>query len=126
MDDKAHIYQFDNVQVEREGFRVWKDDAPVQIEPKAFQVLVFLIENRGRLVEKRELLDAVWKETFAGFRNGIWNIWWVSLKDKTQKQLTNFNKLSAYVRYPAWSPLGNQIVFEYAEMTGNVWMMELK
>lgn len=63
---------------------------------------------------------------FAGFRNGVWNIWWVSVKDKTQKQLTDFNKLNAYVRYPAWSPLGNQIVFEYAEMTGNVWMMELK
>lgn len=63
---------------------------------------------------------------FAGFRNGIWNIYWVSVKDKTQKQLTNFNKLNAYVRYPAWSPLGNQIVFEYAEMTGNIWMMELK
>jgi Tol biopolymer transport system component/DNA-binding winged helix-turn-helix (wHTH) protein len=63
---------------------------------------------------------------FAGFRNGVWNVWWVSVKDKTQKQMTNFNKLNAYVRYPAWSPLGNQIVFEYAEMTGNVWMMELK
>lgn len=66
------------------------------------------------------------KIAFAGFRNGVWNIWWVSLKDKTQKQLTNFDKLNAYVRYPAWSPLGTQIVFEYAEMTGNIWMMELK
>jgi Tol biopolymer transport system component/DNA-binding winged helix-turn-helix (wHTH) protein len=63
---------------------------------------------------------------FAGFRGGVWNIWWVSVKDKTQKQLTNFDKLNLYVRYPAWSPLGNQIVFEYAEMTGNIWMMELK
>jgi hypothetical protein len=28
--------------------------------------------------------------------------------------------------YPAWSPLGNQIVYEYAETTGNIWLMELK
>ncbi|HEV7842578.1 MAG TPA: hypothetical protein VGO69_02725, partial [Pyrinomonadaceae bacterium] len=63
---------------------------------------------------------------FAGFRDGVWNIWWVSVKDRTQKRLTDFNKLNAYVRYPAWSPLGTQIVFEYAEMTGNIWMMELK
>ncbi len=27
-------------------------------------VLLFLIENRGRLVEKTQILDAVWKETF--------------------------------------------------------------
>lgn len=66
------------------------------------------------------------KIAFAGFRDGAWNVWWVSVKDGSQKQLTNFNKLNSYVRYPAWSPLGNQIVFEYAEMTGNIWMMELK
>ena len=29
-------------------------------------------------------------------------------------------------RYPAWSPLGNQIVYEYSETTGNIWLMELK
>ncbi|PYS51674.1 MAG: hypothetical protein DMF68_03590 [Acidobacteria bacterium] len=66
------------------------------------------------------------KIAFAGFRNGVWNVWWVSMKDRTEKQLTNFTKLNTYVRYPAWSPLGNQVVFEYAEMTGNIWMMELK
>ena len=54
MDDKAHIYQFDNVKVDAENFRVWKAEATVQMEPKAFQVLLFLIENRGRLIEKRE------------------------------------------------------------------------
>src|ERR1041384_287591 len=64
MDDKAHIYQFDNVKVDAVNFRVWKADTTVQMEPKAFRVLLFLIENRGRLIEKRELLDAVWKETF--------------------------------------------------------------
>ncbi|HEX8890803.1 MAG TPA: hypothetical protein VF779_16755, partial [Pyrinomonadaceae bacterium] len=63
---------------------------------------------------------------FAGFRNGVWNIYWVNVKDGNIKQLTRFNKLNSYVRYPEWSPTGNQIVFEYAEMTGNIWMMELK
>jgi len=66
------------------------------------------------------------KIAFAGQRNGIWNIYWVSRSTKIQKQLTNYQKLNAYVRYPAWSPLGNQIVYEYAETTGNIWLMELK
>ena len=35
-------------------------------------------------------------------------------------------KLNAFVRYPAWSPLGNQIAYEYAETAGNIWLMELK
>jgi Tol biopolymer transport system component/DNA-binding winged helix-turn-helix (wHTH) protein len=66
------------------------------------------------------------KITFAGFRNGHWNIWWVSRRTKQQKKVTNYSALNAFVRYPSWSPLGNQIVYEYAETTGNIWLMELK
>jgi len=66
------------------------------------------------------------KIAFAGFRDGVWNIWYVSRDGKTQKQVTHYTKPNLYVRYPAWSPLGNQIVYEYAETTGNIWLMELK
>jgi Tol biopolymer transport system component len=66
------------------------------------------------------------KIVFAGRRNGIWNIYWISRTTKAQKQLTNYSKLNTFVRYPAWSPLGNQIVYEYSETTGNIWMLELQ
>jgi TolB protein len=66
------------------------------------------------------------KIAFAGQRDGIWNIYSVSVTTKQEKQLTHYSKLSAFARYPAWSPLGNQIVYEYAETTGNIWLMELK
>jgi Tol biopolymer transport system component/DNA-binding winged helix-turn-helix (wHTH) protein len=66
------------------------------------------------------------KIAFAGLRNGRWNIWWISRSTKIQKQVTNYTKPNIYVRYPAWSPRGNQIVYEYAETTGNIWMTELK
>jgi len=66
------------------------------------------------------------KIAFAGQRDGVWNVYWVSRTTKVQKQLTHYTKLNTFVRYPAWSPLGNQIVYEYAETTGNIWMMELK
>ena len=63
---------------------------------------------------------------FAGERDGIWNIYWISRGTREQKQLTNYTKLNAFVRYPEWSPVGNQIVYEHAETTGNIWLMELK
>src|ERR1700754_4179703 len=66
------------------------------------------------------------KITFAGQRDGVWNIYWVSLSTKEQKQLTNYSKLNAFVRYPAWSPLGDKIVYEYAEWSSNIWLVELK
>ena len=64
MTAKSLIYQFDKVRVEAREFRVFKDGEPVALEPKAFQVLVYLLEQRGRLVTKDELLEAVWKDSF--------------------------------------------------------------
>jgi DNA-binding winged helix-turn-helix (wHTH) protein len=58
----THRYRFDDVQIDLASFRVLKAGKVVQVEPKALNLLVFLVENRGRLVEKRELLDTVWKD----------------------------------------------------------------
>jgi len=63
---------------------------------------------------------------FAGQRDGVWNVWSVSRSTKQQRQMTNYTKLHSYVRSPAWSPLGDKIAYEYAENTGNIWLMELK
>ena len=66
------------------------------------------------------------KIAFAGSRNGVWNLYWVSRADKTQQQLTRNTKLNTILRVPDWSPLGNQIVYERVELTGNINLMHLK
>jgi len=66
------------------------------------------------------------KIALAGLRNGVWNLYWVSRRDKTEQQITNYTKTNIYVRYPTWSPRGDQIVYEYTETTGNIWMMHMK
>lgn len=63
---------------------------------------------------------------YAGQREGLWNLFTVAIDTKEIKQLTDYKNLNSYVRSPSWSPLNNQIVYEYAETTGNVWMIELK
>lgn len=101
------------------------DDTHIAIMPSDGGEVTQLTFDRGQSWPHSWSPDGA-QIAFAGFRNGVWNVYSVSVEGRTQKQLTNFNKLNAYVRYPAWSPLGNQIIFEYAEMTGNIWMMELK
>ena len=64
MTEQSACFQFDDVRVDVPDARAWKASRPVAIEPKAFRVLLYLIENRGRLVEKDELLSAVWPGTF--------------------------------------------------------------
>jgi Tol biopolymer transport system component/DNA-binding winged helix-turn-helix (wHTH) protein len=66
------------------------------------------------------------KIVFAGARDGIWNLWWVSRSDKRTQQLTQNTKLNVYFRYPIWSPLRNRIVSEYSENKGNIYVMEIR
>ena len=41
-----------------------QDGKPLSIEPKALNVLMFLVQHPGRLIERRELLGAVWGDAF--------------------------------------------------------------
>ena len=58
------VFLFDDVRVEPSNFRVFKAGKLVQLEPKALSLLLFLIENPGRLIEKDEILDKVWSGAF--------------------------------------------------------------
>jgi eukaryotic-like serine/threonine-protein kinase len=56
------VYRFDQFEVDDREFRLTEDGTPVQLEPKVLRLLVYLIENRNRLVRKQELLDKVWPD----------------------------------------------------------------
>ena len=47
---------------------------PVPISPKALDVLLVLLENRGRVVEKDELMRRVWPGTFVEENSLAFNI----------------------------------------------------
>src|SRR5215831_20158439 len=51
-----------------------RDGSPVSLTPKAFETLVALIERRGRLVEKEELLEILWPDSFVEEHNLANNI----------------------------------------------------
>jgi TolB protein len=108
------------------GFEIKRgDDTHVAIMPAEGGEITQLTFDKGQSWTG-DFSPAGEKIVFAGFRNGVWNLYWVSRSTKQQKQLTNYTKLNSYVRYPAWSPIGNQITFEYAETTGNIWIADLK
>ncbi len=56
------IYRFDEFEVDDREFRLSANGATVQVEPKVLRLLLYLIENRNRLVRKQELLDKVWPD----------------------------------------------------------------
>jgi TolB-like protein/DNA-binding winged helix-turn-helix (wHTH) protein/Tfp pilus assembly protein PilF len=64
MNPKSGVFHFDDVRVDLGNAQILKAGRPVAVEPKAFRVLAYLLENRGRLVEKEQLLKAIWQNTF--------------------------------------------------------------
>jgi DNA-binding winged helix-turn-helix (wHTH) protein/predicted ATPase len=46
--------------------RLWRGVEAVSLRPKVFAVLRHLVEHRGELVTKQQLLEAVWPSTFVG------------------------------------------------------------
>jgi DNA-binding winged helix-turn-helix (wHTH) protein/tetratricopeptide (TPR) repeat protein len=55
------MYRFDDFQLDPARFRLLRDGAEVPLEPRALDLLVFLVENRGRVVTRQELRDEVWE-----------------------------------------------------------------
>src|SRR5262245_7845043 len=62
--EPATAYEFGDIRVDLRRLNVSRDGDHVALEPKAFDVLCFLLEHRDRVVSKDELLNIVWKDTF--------------------------------------------------------------
>jgi DNA-binding winged helix-turn-helix (wHTH) protein len=57
-----HQINFPPFHLDRLSERVCRGDETIVLRPKVFAVLTYLLERRGLLVTKDELLDACWPE----------------------------------------------------------------
>ncbi|MEZ5424953.1 MAG: winged helix-turn-helix domain-containing protein [Pyrinomonadaceae bacterium] len=60
------FYQFDSFRVDVTERRLWRDEKPILLTPKVFDMLLVLLENKGQTVEKEELIRRVWEDTYVG------------------------------------------------------------
>ena len=63
LSDAAVIYQFGAFWLDPAERVLRRDGQPVSLTPKAFDLLVYLVEHHGRLVEKSTLIAALWPDT---------------------------------------------------------------
>jgi len=59
-----YLYRFGQFALDSRKRTLSRAESPVSLTPKAFDVLLFLVQNPNRLVTKEELLQAVWGDTF--------------------------------------------------------------
>lgn len=62
--EQLHIYEFGRFRLSTSEKRLLRDGIPVSLTPKAFDLLVALVENSGHLLEKDELLKKIWPDSF--------------------------------------------------------------
>jgi len=55
----SKVYEFDNFRLDAGERQLSRNRAPVTLPSKAFALLLALVENSGRLVEKEEIVIAV-------------------------------------------------------------------
>ena len=70
-----HFYDFDRFRIDATERVLLSDGEIVTLTQKAFDVLLVLVERRGQIVSKEELMELVWPDTFVEEGNLSQNIY---------------------------------------------------
>lgn len=71
---EKRLYEFGPFRLDTAERLLSRDGRPVPVTPKAFETLLVLVRNSGHLMDKEELLKAVWPDTFVEEANLTQNI----------------------------------------------------
>jgi len=59
-----HLLEFGPFRVDPEQRTLWRDQEPIPLSPKAFDLLLTLVERNGQVVLKDDLMKSLWPDTF--------------------------------------------------------------
>lgn len=65
-DSTEKVIAFDHIRIYPENFEVYVNEKKVDFTPKEFELLVYLAENKNRILSREQLLMAVWDYDFSG------------------------------------------------------------
>ena len=69
------LYEFGPFRLDPQERQLKRDGEAVALSPKDFEMLVVLIERRGHLVEKSELMETLWPDSYVEEANLSQHIW---------------------------------------------------
>ncbi len=68
------FYDFEPFRVDPVRRRLLRGGEPVSLTPKAFSILLILLENRGEVVEKEDLIRSIWADAYVTEANLTQNV----------------------------------------------------
>src|SRR5829696_5910666 len=72
---ESEIYEFGRFRLDAGHLMLYRDSEPVALAPKIVETLVALVERRGDVVSKQELMERLWPEAFVEESNLTQNIY---------------------------------------------------
>ncbi len=75
INQRGVVYEFGPFRLDVKERLLLRDGEPVSLMPKAFDILVLLVENSGHLVDKNEILSQVWRDSFVEEGNLAQNVY---------------------------------------------------
>ena len=57
------IYRFDGFSLDAEKLMLYRDEREIALPPKVVKTLAILVENKGEILSKDELIEAVWSDS---------------------------------------------------------------
>lgn len=64
--EESPLLTIGELTIDTEGYEVRRDNEAVDLTPKEFELLVYLARNRGRVLSRDQLLNAVWDYDYIG------------------------------------------------------------
>ena len=65
-DDTDEDIIIGSIRIRPDFFEVYKNDELLELTPKEFELLLYLIERQGRVMSREHMLNSVWNYEFAG------------------------------------------------------------
>src|SRR5262245_36227682 len=59
-----HFYEFGGYRLDLANRLLWRGNEVVALPPKTFDILLALVEERGQVLTKDELMQRVWRDNF--------------------------------------------------------------
>src|SRR6266498_4102843 len=73
--NSTHFYDFGAYRLDEAERLLWRGDEVVPLTPKAFEMLLVLVESSGHVLTKEELMKRVWPDTVVEEANLSHNIY---------------------------------------------------
>ena len=56
------IYKFNTIELDTTSYQLKVDGVEQSVEPQVFNLIVYLIENKDKIISREEILDSIWKD----------------------------------------------------------------